>query len=274
MDVTSFDESAFAVSPRQAGSLSDKICKPATSWRLVGHHALMPYVYKEFAERHRPHFHPPGATLFVTFRLADSIPLAAIRSYEAKKEWLNAEEERLRKLRLADDSVELAAHEERLRQFHREWFGKFEAILHKENCGPTWLKNEVVAGIVADALHWRDGHIYRLEAYCIMSNHVHAVFAPFLSEADLKPKQTDEGLLYESEQPPLDVIMHSLKSWTANKANAALGRRGQFWQHESYDRVVRDDGEFDRIVNYVLNNPIKAGLVKNWKEWRWSWRRE
>lgn len=107
-----------------------------------------------------------------------------------------------------------------------------------------------------------------------MSNHAHAVFAPFLSEADLRAKQTDEGLLYESKEPPLDVIMHSLKSWTANQANAALGRGGQFWQHESYDHVVRDDGEFDRIVNYVLNNPVKAGLVKEWKEWRWSWRRE
>ncbi|MGH9754478.1 MAG: transposase [Blastocatellia bacterium] len=90
----------------------------------------------------------------------------------------------------------------------------------------------------------------------------------------MREKQTDEGLLYESEEPPLDVIMHSLKSWTANQANEALGRQGQFWQHESYDHVIRDDGEFDRIVNYVLNNPVKAGLVKEWKEWRWSWRRE
>jgi REP element-mobilizing transposase RayT len=234
----------------------------------------MGYRYKEFTERHRPHFHPPGATLFVTFRLADSIPQSVLRGYEAQKDWLNSEEIRLRALRLTADSPELTAHEERLRQFNRNWFGKFEDALHKEKCGPTWLKNEAVAGIIAEALHWRDGKVYRLDAFCIMSNHVHAVFAPYLTETDLRAIQTDEGLTYESTEPPLDVIMHSLKSWTAGRANAALGREGQFWQHESYDHVVRDAGEFDRIVTYVMNNPVKAGLVKNWKEWRWSWRRE
>ncbi len=116
--------------------------------------------------------------------------------------------------------------------------------MHAEQCGPTWLKDERVATVVADALHWRDGQGYRLDAYCIMSNHVHAVFAPYLSEASLQPGQTEDGLLYESEEPPLDVIMHSLKSWTAQQANAVLGRNGQFWQHESYDHVVRDDAEF------------------------------
>ena len=107
-----------------------------------------------------------------------------------------------------------------------------------------------------------------------MSNHVHAVFAPYLSEASLRVKQIDGGLLYESEEPPLDIIMPSLKSWTANQANALLGRSGRFWQHENYDHVVRDDEEFDRIVNYVLHNPVKAGLVPNWREWRWNWKRE
>lgn len=234
----------------------------------------MPYLYKELTERHRSHIHPPGATLFVTFRLADSIPKATLRIYQAKKDWLAAEEERLCKLRLADDSPELAAHQERLHQFHRQWFKKFEDILDVAECGPIWLKEDGVAAIVADALHWRDGKVYRLDAYCIMSNHVHAVFAPYLSEESLQPKQTEKGLRYESEEPPLDVIMHSLKSWTANQANALLGRSGQFWQHESYDHVVRDDGEFDRVVNYVLQNPVKAGLVQQWQEWRWTWKRE
>ncbi len=233
----------------------------------------MPYEYKEFTERHRPHIHPPGATLFVTFRLADSIPQPVLRVYQAKKEWLQAEEERLHKLRLADDSPELAAHAERLRQFQREWFKQFEDILDAADTGPTWLKDEHVAKIVADALRWRDGKVYRLDAYCVMSNHVHAVFAPYLSEASLQAKLTEDGLRFESDEPPLDVIMHSLKSWTANQANALLERSGQFWEHESYDHVVRDDAEFDRIVNYVLRNPVKAGLVQDWQEWRWSWKR-
>ncbi len=233
----------------------------------------MPYVYKEFTERHRPHFHPPGATLFVTFRLANSIPKATLRLYRARKDWLEAEETRLYELRLANNSPELAAHEERLRQFHRQWFKTFEDILDTAESGPTWLKDERVAKLVADALQWRDGKVYRLDAYCIMSNHVHAVFAPHLSEESLHVKQAEDGLVYESDEPPLDVIVHSLKSWTSNQANALIGQRGSFWEHENYDHVVRDDGEFDRIVNYVLQNPVKAKLVETWQEWPWNWKR-
>jgi REP element-mobilizing transposase RayT len=53
-----------------------------------------------------------------------------------------------------------------------------------------------------------------------------------------------------------------------------LGRKGTFWEQESYDHVIRDDAGFQRIVNYVIRNPVKAGLVKEWKEWKWSYRRE
>lgn len=233
----------------------------------------MTYIYKEFTERHRPHIHPPGATLFVTFRLANSIPQAALRVYRARKDWLVAEEKRLHKLRLADNSPELAAHEQRWLQFHREWFKTFEDILDTVQCGPTWLKDARVAKIVADALHWRDGKVYRLDAYCIMSNHVHTVFAPYLSEESLHVSQVEGSLIYESDEAPLDVIMHSLKSWTANQANVLIGRSGSFWEHENYDHVVRNDDEFDRIVNYVLQNPVKARLVQNWQEWPWSWKR-
>jgi REP element-mobilizing transposase RayT len=206
--------------------------------------------------------------------LADSIPKATVRSYQAKKDWLMVEEARLRKLRLTDDSPELISHQKRFQEFHREWFKKFEDILDAAECGPTWLKADEVARIVADALHWRDGKVYRLDAYCIMSNHVHAVFTPYLSENGVRTVQTENGLRYESDDAPLDVILHSLKSWTASEANTLLNRTGQFWQHESYDHVVRSGEEFDRIVNYVLQNPVKAGLVTNWQEWRWNWKRE
>src|SRR5262249_42737777 len=233
------------------------------------------YVYKERSERNLPHFHPPNATLFVTFRLVGTVPKQLLRMYHAQKQWWEEETGRIVALNLKGDSREMETPEQRLMEFRRKWFVKFEEILHKEETGPTtWLKDEQGAKIVADALHYRDGNVYRLDAYCIMSNHVHTVFAPFLSAEELRQVLLPEGLRFVSKNPPLDRVMKSLKGYSAWEANGAIGRRGAFWQRESYDHVVRDNAEFDRIVKYVLNNPVKAGLVKEWQGWKWSYWRE
>ena len=83
------------------------------------------------------------------------------------------------------------------------------------------------------------------------------------------PAQTN-SLCYNS----LSSIMQSLKGYTARKANQILGRSGAFWQHESYDHCVRNPNELKRIITYVLNNPVKIGLVDEWKKWQWSYYRQ
>jgi putative transposase len=232
------------------------------------------YIYKERTERDLPHLHPPDATLFVTFRLAETIPKSVLRLYRAQKRWWEEETKRIVALKLKDDSPEVESHAQRLMEFRRQWFVKFEEILHQNETGPSWLKDDSIAKLVADALHHRDGKVYRLDAYCIMSNHVHTVFAPFLTAAELREVMPPEGLRFLSENPPLDRIMKSLKGYSAWEANTVLGRRGKFWHSESYDHLVRDRTEFDRIVKYVINNPVKAGLIKEWQEWSWSYRRQ
>jgi putative transposase len=59
--------------------------------------------------------------------------------------------------------------------------------------------------------------------------------------------------------------MHSIRQHTAFEANKVLGRNGRFWQPESHDHVVRDEQELQRIRRYILENPVKAGLVENWQ---------
>lgn len=130
-----------------------------------------------------------------------------------------------------------------------------------------------MAQLLTEALHYRAERVFRLDAYCVLSNHVHAVFAPFLSAEELRAVPSSEGLRFISKNPPLDAIMKSLKGDTAFKANRLLGRSGTFWEQESYDHVVRDEAEFERIVKYVLDNPVKAGLVQDWQAWPWSYRR-
>jgi REP element-mobilizing transposase RayT len=241
---------------------------------LLSDEGRMRYAYKQYRRRNLPHIHSPGAILFVTFRLAGSIPQDVLREWKAEKVWLEKEIERVEKEASQSARAEVLSHKERLLDFHRHWFRRFEEILHKASTGPVWLKDERVAKIVADSLHYRDEKVYRLDAYCIMSNHVHVVFKPFLNERSLHEKRGGARLLYESDEPTLEVIMHSLKSYTAQEANKLLGRKGAFWESESYDHEVRNEREYYRIVEYVLNNPVKAGLVKYWREWRWSWKRE
>ena len=137
--------------------------------------------------------------------------------------------------------------------------------------GPTWLKNDEVATKVVENLHRLDGEAYRLDAYSVMSNHVHSVFRPFLSELELASLlDQDEDLLLEANKPGLSKIMFRLKGRSARECNLALNRKGSFWEHESFDHVIRP-GNFDKTIRYVLNNPVKAGLVETWEDWKWSY---
>jgi REP element-mobilizing transposase RayT len=222
----------------------------------------MTYDYKQFYRRKLPHRHSPGSTLFVTFRLVGSVPRQVIDKWKADRKLLALERERT-----ADRA--LVHHLEK--DFARRWFGRFEAELHLEK-GPVWLKDPAIAQIVADSLHFLDGSAYDLHAFSVMPNHGHVLFTPFLNNCSLTEVRSDHGLVrFESNHRTLDSIMKSLKGFTAREANKILGRRGQFWDTESYDHEVRDGLEFKRIKRYILNNPVKAGLVQDWRDWTWNW---
>ena len=204
--------------------------------------------YQPFYRRRLPHAQPPGATLFVTFRLVDSIPdetmrrlIAATRKAEAALSRISDRQERA-----AQDYLEQRRH-----------FGRWDVALNLARSGPLWLNDPRIANIVVESLHYRDGTVYDLDTYCVMPNHVHVMYTPL-------PK---EGGGYHA----LSAIMHSLKRYTAHQANLLLEREGSFWQHENYDHVVRDEAERQRIAEYILNNPVKAGLVSHWEDWEWSY---
>jgi putative transposase len=206
--------------------------------------------YKLLYHRHLPHIQPPGATLFVTFRLVDSIPV------EVRQELSNTAREielQLAQIPCKAQQRELAYREQ------KRLFGLWDAALDQPNSGPRWLLEPAVAEILVEGLHFRDGKVYDLDTYCIMSNHVHLLFTPLEESEDF----------YHA----LPAIMQSFKGYTARKANESLNREGQFWQHESYDHVVRGERELLRIRRYILMNPVKAGLVDHWEEWPWSYSR-
>ncbi|HEX6982988.1 MAG TPA: transposase [Balneolaceae bacterium] len=115
-----------------------------------------------------------------------------------------------------------------------------------------------VTQVVEEALHYRDSKKYDLYVYCLMPNHVHLVFQ-HLNNAS------------SSKSFPITEIMKGLKRYTALKCNKTLGRKGAFWQSESYDRVIRNQDELEKTIRYTLNNPIKAGLVNYWQEWPYNY---
>jgi putative DNA methylase len=117
--------------------------------------------------------------------------------------------------------------------------------------GAAWIKNPVVAAIVQNSLLFFNGQRYDLHAWVIMPNHVHVLFTP-------------------AESWTLAKILHSWKSFSAREANKVLGRVGKFWQSEYFDRAIRDEKGFSTAVEYIENNPVKAGLCQIADEWRFS----
>jgi putative DNA methylase len=117
--------------------------------------------------------------------------------------------------------------------------------------GACWLRDSRIARLVEDVLLCFDGERYRLLAWVVMPNHVHLLV------------ETVEGW-------PLEKLMFSWKNWTAKEANKRLHRRGAFWQREFHDRYIRDGRHFAAAMQYLEQNPVKAGLCGTVEEWQWG----
>lgn len=124
---------------------------------------------------------------------------------------------------------------------------KMELWLDK-GMGACVLANNGVASIIKESWKYWDTQRYDLLNWVIMPNHVHLLL-----------KQYDE---YN-----IATIVHSWKSYTGQKINKLLGCRGAFWAIEYWDRYIRDERHFIRAMDYIDQNPVKAGLVNDPSEW-------
>ena len=78
------------------------------------------------------------------------------------------------------------------------------------------------------------------------------------------------SLAFTLDSGLVEDAMKLLKGRSSYEANKVLYRHGPFWQHESYDHVVREN-EFARIVRYILLNPVQARLCARWQDWPWTY---
>ncbi|GAB2550961.1 hypothetical protein GCM10027085_47540 [Spirosoma aerophilum] len=145
-----------------------------------------------------------------------------------------------------------------LDRLEKVYFAEYESLLDKADYGPKWLTMDSVAETVSNSLlYWHDKS-YDLIAYTLMSNHIHVVFTLFDNEPGKKTQS-------------LKSVLQSVKSFSGRQCNQILQRTGPFWSDKNYDRLVRDRHELHRIVQYVLQNPVKAGLCDRWQDWQWTY---
>jgi len=222
------------------------ILRQLGSYRL---HYIMDEYRTHFYRANLPHLQPLGGTFFVTYNLSGCIPIEVIELWN----------EEYKKTKKEIKSKENAKWNE-LDNLNKRNFVKRDKFLDTLKTGNFYLKQDAVAKEAAQSWHFWDTKKIDLLAYCIMPNHVHVVFRLFDNE-EIK------------QDVYLNQIMHSVKGFSAKKCNQVLGLSGEFWQHESYDRLVRNDTELKNIIHYILENPVKANLCKDQKDWKWSYQK-
>ncbi|PWH18342.1 MAG: hypothetical protein DDG60_00690 [Anaerolineae bacterium] len=208
---------------------------------------------RELYYRRLPHWHPANATFFVTFRLEGSLPRSLTQ--QLQQEYLRAKQ-----------ALEQTLPDQRtqaLYDVYRQAHAQFEKALDRAD-GPRWLEHEQVAHIVQRELHALHPANYHLLAYCLMPTHVHLLVD---TQGIAPPPPRKDGTQYTA----LGQAMWLLKGRTGYACQQILGQRGRFWSREYYDHVIRDEREYERVLVYIVNNPVKAGLVSNWRAWPYTY---
>ncbi len=177
-----------------------------------------------------PHFDSPDATQHVTFHLADSLPQAVLPRLEAELKTLPTEKRDVERRK------------------------RIEALIDAGH-GSCILRKPAIAEMVQRSLLSFDSQRYRLLAWVVMPNHVHALFQPMNGWTVAK-------------------IVASWKKFTARKIcdNRRLseGPCRPTWHREYWDRYIRNQEHLEQAVEYIRSNPVKAGLVVTAESWPWS----
>jgi REP element-mobilizing transposase RayT len=177
--------------------------------------------------RHLPHWRQAGATYFVTFRLADSIPQEQMQSLKRWREiWKKQNPE--------------PRSETQWKAFAKEITSRTERWLD-EGFGECVLADSEIADLMQESLLKFQAERYFISCLTIMPNHVHCGMKPF-------------------DDFELEVVLRNMKGYVARKVNQRLGRKGILWEQESYDRILRDEEHLWQVVQYIGRNGEKAGL--------------
>lgn len=170
-----------------------------------------------------PHWQQPGATYFMTWRLADSIPKEKMVKWRAERDgWL------LENPKPWDEVTET--------EYHRLFSMEIERMMDK-GYGSCVLLDERVRIVVEDSFGSADGRRYDLHSWVIMPNHVHLLFSM-------------------AEGESLEKVVGGWKKYTARRINVILGQEGRLWQKDYFDTLIRDWEHMLRAARYLRRNPV------------------
>ena len=184
-----------------------------------------------FYRRKLPHWEVADGRYFITLRLRGALPVES--------------EKRLRDLLLQFNNIE----PQNKLPLQRQIFRDMEHALDNStlNCH---LRNPQIAKIIQTAIkHRNDAGIWQTIEYVIMPNHLH--------------------LFVAAPNASFGKIIPSFKKHTAKQSLPFIGTNDGkgFWQREWFDHWSRSGMEDEKIINYIRNNPVKAGLVQHYTEW-------
>ena len=190
-------------------------------------------------QRRLPHWAQDGCVVFITWRTSDSMPKDVLERWRAdRNRWLNIhgidptqKGWKIRVQELPPDSMA---------EYHDRFTTRWHEALDSGH-GACVLAQTEIADLVFDSLLHFDGDRYEMLDFVIMPNHVH-LLATFPDKAAMV-EQCD-----------------SWKHFTARQINRRFGTQGRFWQQDAFDHLVRHEGQFRRLRDYIAQNPLKAGL--------------
>jgi len=203
--------------------------------------------YKTFYRRNLPHYQPESGIFFISYRLDFDLPSEIIEKLIQRKQEFAKREKVLNNKNEKSDKLD----------FEKQQFYFVDNYLGLCKNGPKYLSDPNIAQIVKDSLFFMNKEQYELYCFCVMPNHVHVL---------IKPQEKENGTFYSFAE-----ILKGHKGSTARKANIILNRTGNFWHIESYDHLVRSQLEFEDTVWYIVNNPVKALLVDDYRKWEHTW---
>jgi REP element-mobilizing transposase RayT len=184
-----------------------------------------------YSRGYLPHFESPEATQHVTFHLADSLPKSVLLRLESELKTLSEEKRDAERRKRIDAWID-AGH------------------------GSCILRNPAIAEMMQQSLLSFDARRYGLLAWVVMPNHVHALLEPLNGWTIAK-------------------VVGSWKKFTASKIYDHHQRTGEgpsspIWHREYWDRYIRNQKHFEQAIEYIHQNPVKAGLVATPEDWPWS----